>query len=459
MALSGIKPFIHVSDSNGNPYVGAVLKVYLPGTTTLASIYSDDGLSVSMSNPLSGVNASNAAGNFPRFYIAAGTYKLRAETSAGVLIWEYDNIDTGLSAGSGALPITAGGTGGITAAAARTNLDVPSNSELADLAAEITDIQTSLQNVVSVPQGYLTPTSGTPVISTGVTSGTSVYYTPFIGNTIPIYDGTQYNATQFSELTLTLNSNHLASTIYDAYVISDSGTLRLVTGPAWNNSAAGAGSRGTGAGTAEITRTNGLWTNANSMTARNGATTYSVSANRATYVGSIFIDSSAGQVTCHRTWGQSRKFGIWNAYNRVPIVLRCGDSTASWSRNTTSGIQVANSAGSNFLTLFVGLAEEFAVMTYVQNVNISNAGGSTPNIRNGIGYNSTSAISGTNGQGGQFAAASINTLTNLHAVYSVMPAIGIHNISALENVAAIGGGTTTFQGTEDFMILRGEWRG
>jgi hypothetical protein len=41
MALSGIKPFVHVSDSNGNPYVGAKLYVYLPGTTTLASIYSD----------------------------------------------------------------------------------------------------------------------------------------------------------------------------------------------------------------------------------------------------------------------------------------------------------------------------------------------------------------------------------------------------------------------------------
>jgi hypothetical protein len=159
MALSIIKPFVHVEDANGNPYVGAKLYVYLPGTTTLASIYSDSGLSVALANPLSGAYGSDAAGNFPRAYIAAGSYKLRAETSAGVLIWEMDSIDTGLSAGSGALPIASGGTGGTTAAAARTNLDVPSNSELADLASDITDIQATLQNIVSAPQGRLTLTS------------------------------------------------------------------------------------------------------------------------------------------------------------------------------------------------------------------------------------------------------------------------------------------------------------
>jgi hypothetical protein len=86
---------------------------------------------------MTGANASDAAGNFPRFYIAAGTYKLRAETSAGVLIWQYDNIDTGLSAGSGALPVASGGTGGTTATAARTNLDVPSNADLTTLTASL----------------------------------------------------------------------------------------------------------------------------------------------------------------------------------------------------------------------------------------------------------------------------------------------------------------------------------
>jgi hypothetical protein len=141
MAMHGEKPFVHVSDSNGNPIVGAKLYVYEVGTTTERSIYSNEGLSVALDNPLDGVNASDASGNFPRFYQATGTYKLRAETSASVLIWEYDNIDTGLPAGTGALPISRGGTGSTTAAAARAALDVPSNSELTDLATQITNLQ------------------------------------------------------------------------------------------------------------------------------------------------------------------------------------------------------------------------------------------------------------------------------------------------------------------------------
>src|SRR6185369_459996 len=42
-------------------------------------------------------------------------------------------------------------------------------------------------------------------------------------------------------------------------------------------------------------------------------------------------DSSAGQVTCHRAWGQSRKWGVWSAYNRQPLYLKAGDSTGAGS--------------------------------------------------------------------------------------------------------------------------------
>ena len=111
-----------LSNSNGSPVVGAILKIYEFGTTTFRAIYSDAALMIPMTNPLAGVNASNANGQFPCFYMAAGTYKLRAETSLGVLIWEVDNLDTGTSAGSGALPLPRGGTGATTAAAARANL-------------------------------------------------------------------------------------------------------------------------------------------------------------------------------------------------------------------------------------------------------------------------------------------------------------------------------------------------
>jgi hypothetical protein len=454
MTLQIIKPYIHVEDANGNPYVGAKLYVYVPGTTTPAAIYADAALSVPLPNPLSGATGSDAAGNFPRAYIAAGAYKLRAETAAGVLIWQEDNIDTGLSAGAGALPIASGGTGGITAAAARTNLDVPSNSELAALASDITGIRATLQSLASSPQGRLSLSSGTPVLAVGVTASTSVYYTPATGNLIPIYDGSQITAQTFAELTLALNSNHVASNIYDVFVFMNAGSVRIGTGPAWNTATAGAGTRGTGAGTTELSRTvGGFHTNANPATMRNGATTYAVNVNCATYVGSIFIDGTNGQVSCLTTYGQSRKWGVWNAYNRVPITLKAGDATTSWAY-TSAAVRPSNGSTANSLQVLAGLAEEAFDLDFQQNILVNSAT-STDSVL--IGYNSTAA--GT-GKIGLITTGGSGVQAQAEARYFAPPALGVQTITALEaNPTVNTGSPPTFFGTEAYMVLSATWRG
>lgn len=462
MAVHGKEPFIKVLDSNGDPIVGAVLKVYEAGTTTYRNIYSDASLSAPLTNPLSGVDASNASGDFPRFYMAAGTYKLRAETSGGTLIWEFDNIDTGLSAGVGALPISAGGTGATTAAAARANLDVPSNSELADLADDIATLSSSVQNIVSFPQGRLTLTTGTPVIASSVSAGTAVYYTQFVGNIVPVYDGAQFNARTFSsDLTLTLNSNHVASAIYDVFIYWDGSALQIATGVAWNTATAGAGSRGAGAGTTELTRVNGLWVNKYDLAYRNGATTGTLTANQGTYVGSIYMDGTNGQVSCHVAYGQSRKWGVWNAHNRVPVFLKAGDATASWVSNNASSVHAANTSTSNSLTVFAGLPEEFVEVKY------SSRASATLNTNNemvttvGIGFNSTSAYSGKIANYTQTVQTVTNAVgcdTSLNgAVYRSPPWIGINVATALENSNG-SDVNVSFYGAESHMLLSAEYR-
>lgn len=460
MALSGLQPFIKVTDSNGDPIVGAELHVYEVGTTTARNIYSDSGLTTPMTNPLSGVNASNASGDFPRFYMASGTYKLRAETSASVLIWEYDNIDTGLSAGVGALPISAGGTGATTAAAARANLDVPSNSELADLADDIAALSSSVQNIVSFPQGRLTLTPGTPVIASDVTAGTSVYYTAFVGNIVPIYDGVQYNARTFSaDLQLVLNANHIASSIYDVFIQWDGSALQIGTGVAWNTVTAGAGARGTGAGTTELVRVNGLWVNKYDIAYRNGATTGTILANKGTYVGSIFMDGSAGQITCHTSWGQSRKWGVWNAYNRVPVELQAGDATGSWTYATAT-VRASNNASANSLTVFSGLPEEEAFLQFMQSVLLTDLTTSsalkTASI--GIGRNSTTAYAGTPSVAGFGSASNGTSRLPAAAKYTLTPSIGIDTFTACETGNATASFTTTFIGAQTSMVLSARWR-
>ena len=447
MAARIEEPRIRVMDANGLPYVGAKLYVYEVGTTTLASIFSDSALAVAASNPLT----SDASGYFELTYIAAGTYKLRAEQSDGTLIWEKDNQDTGVPIGAGALAISAGGTGATTAAAARTNLDVPSNSELTALSSSVTALQTTVSAIVGIPQGRLTPTTAVPVITTGVTSGTSVYYTPYVGNVIPIYSGSVFVAKTFAELTLTLNSNHLADTIYDVFVWLESGTVTIGTGPAWNSSTAGSSSRGSGASTTELEYTNGLLTNAQDITTRNGATTYSVTANLATYVGTILIDGSAGQVSCLLAYGQNRIWGVWNAYNRVPIIMKAGDSTASWSYSTAT-TRASNNSSSNRISVLCGLAEEFIEADFLQ--NISRATNAGPDYC-GVGWNSTTTASGI--LGARYHTSTTNDPGLAHGRYVNPPALGRNNVTSLER--ASGSATATWLGGEDDMLLTVRYRG
>lgn len=451
MTLSITKPFIDVFDSNGDPYVGAKMYIYESGTTSERAVYSNDGLSVPAANPA----ISDAAGRFPRLYTASGTYKIRIETSSGALIREEDDLDTGTSAGAGALPITSGGTSATSASGARANLDVPSNSELSALAAQITALANSITNVSAFPQGRLTLTSNTPVLASGVSAATAVYYTLYTGNIVPIYDGAQVNLEEFSELTLTLASQHTAGDIFDVFAINDDGTIRLVTGPAWATATAGSGARGSGGGSTELTRLAGLWVNANAMaTARNGSSTYAVAAQQGTYLGSLAIDGTNGQVSCHTAYGQSRKWGVWNAYNRVPIILKAGDGTASWTY-TTNTVRASRNDSANSISVFMGLPEEMVRASFAQRLMPTVGAPGTSSIL--IGWNSTTAGSGKAGTvvgNGNTA----NTEFDAVAEYVSSPSLGLNTVTALENSAA-NGSSNTFKGTEANMLLTCAWRG
>ncbi len=50
------------------------------------------------------------------------------------------------------------------------------------------------------PQGRLTLESGVPVSSTDQTGKATVYYTPYLGNLVPVYNGSQFIGKAISEL-------------------------------------------------------------------------------------------------------------------------------------------------------------------------------------------------------------------------------------------------------------------
>src|SRR5215471_11541728 len=121
------------------------------------------------------------------------------------------------------------------------------------------------------PQGRLTPTTALPVIASDVTAATIIYYTPYIGNIIPINNGTAMVARTFSEMSCTLTSGaQVANGIYDVYCFDNSGTLTLGFSPTWSAGTSGsvtAGScaRGTGAGGTALLKVQGIYVNNDSM--------------------------------------------------------------------------------------------------------------------------------------------------------------------------------------------------
>jgi hypothetical protein len=473
MASRFVNPFPQYLDATPEVRAGALLFFYEAGTSTKLDTYSDRTLSTANTNPV----VLNSAG-YPAvdIYLQDLDYKVVLAPSTDTdppasAIWSADYVrgrDSALIAktltGSGSPNGSVAGTAGSASILpdfywdyTNSILYVCTTTGTSSTAVWTAVNASSATAAVPPPQGRLTPTSSTPIITTGVSSGTAVYYTPYNGNLVPIYNGTSMIPTEFSELTLTLVASHAANTLYDVFVFSNSGVLTLVTGPAWATSTAGSGARGTGASTTELTRIKGLWVNAVSMTARNGSTTYPVGANLATYVGSIFIDGSAGQVTCQIAWGQLRRWAVWNAYNRSPIILKVGDSTASWTYNSAT-VRASRGDSNNNLKTFTGLPEEFVDLQFMQLVtSIINASNAGPRIAIGVNSTTTSTGFAPVPAIGQAAASNSTVASIAQARHMLPPSLGVNTINSLESESQAV--TSTFSGGEANMLLSAKWLG
>ncbi len=309
------------------------------------------------------------------------------------------------------------------------------------------------------PQGRLTLTTGTPVLTADVIAATVAYYTAYEGNQLPVWNGSQFLPLTFpSDLTLSLTSAATANNIVDVFAINVSGSPVLGFGPVWGNSGAGAGARGSGAGTTQLVRMNGLWTNANIITLLNGASTYTaVPANQATYLASLFIDGTAGQVSCTQGYGQSRKWGVWNAYNRKRVLLQAGDPTSSWSY-LTAAWRASNNASTNNITVFTGLPEEMARAVFCQAQGPNEA--TTANTPNGgligIGLNSTSSPSGRVGKTVNEATSNYNAMgSDSVASLNVASSLGINILYCIEN--SLAANNSLYNGTSSYMELTADY--
>ncbi len=309
------------------------------------------------------------------------------------------------------------------------------------------------------PQGRLTLVSATPVMTTTQSAKTSVFYTPYNGYYVPIYDGSMWTNTSFAELTLALDSNaghtgyQQSGKLFDLFVINNSGTVTLVSGPAWSSSTA----RGSGAGTTELVRVNGLLLNANQITTKFDATasTITLSAQRGTYVGTT-LASADGQTQwiygALAAGGTAAGFNLWNCYNRVSVSTFVQDSTNSWTYNSLTW-RAPNGSATMRAAFIQGLAEDAFEASYkcYSSNTLNNA-----NQRRfiGLGYDATNALAAGCSPGRVDAANmmggdGLNPVTpvfEMNAKFVKSADLGSHFLSAIE--AADVTNSTTFLGDD-----------
>lgn len=284
-----------------------------------------------------------------------------------------------------------------------------------------------------MPQGRLTLSTSNAVAYVNVTGATSIYYTPYEGNLIPLYDGTKFIQKSFSEITNTTTNNTTnpaactTNSNYDLFVWDNGGTITLSRGPAWTSDTA----RGTGAGTTELQRLNGIWTNKVAIT--NGP-----AANKGTYVGTVRTDGSS-QVNWNfapsaAAGGAEAKLHVFNAYNRVFTYGISQDSTGSWSYGTATWRSLDNST-SNRISYIDGLSELTIIASLQAALNQSGGG----LYHFGVNRDSTTATppSSTMSQIG-----STNGTVQYEVNYT--PSLGYHYLQAME--ASGSGGSTTVYG-------------
>jgi hypothetical protein len=334
---------------------------------------------------------------------------------------------------------------------------------------------------IPAPEGRLTLTSNTPVLITDTTGQGTIYWTPYTGLWTPIHNGQTIIPYQLAgELAFIMSSSQAANQIYDIFLAYNAGSPVIGAGPTWGagtggNVTAGTCARGTGANGTSLTKLNGITVNAVSLTlAYNNGTTsgnLTVAANQGIYLGTVFIDATAGQTTCHFSFNQNRKFGLWNAYNRVPIVLKAGDSTANW---VGSGVSIhaqnnvpaswnsneynqGSGTACNGLIVLQGLAEEPIKLEFIERISFTVGGTATGGGEIGIGLNSVSVTSGTIGFfDGAAVSSTLSGLSSPLAQFLSPPLLGINTFTALE--LPLGSGCTFF-GTEANAVLSGQWRG
>lgn len=264
-------------------------------------------------------------------------------------------------------------------------------------------------NDLSICNFRLTLTSVTPVTTSDVTAATTIYMTPYKGNKVALYDGTNWHVRTSAEMSIAVPAT--TSTMYDLFCYDNAGTATLEL-LAWTN---------------DTTRATALVLQ-NGVLCKTGALTRR-------YVGSFRTTGVSGQ-----TEDSFANRFVWNYYNRVPRTMRRFETTASWNYSTTGVARQANGSTSNQLNFIVGWSEDEVTANLTATVKSTLAGDV---VSAWIGLDSTTAVP----TGTSYSAPYIPVnayVIGLVCVYRGFPGVGKHFLSWIEDPAVVTGTVTWF---------------
>lgn len=351
------------------PPASGKLWLWQPGTTTKQTCYSDSDLATAVTQPL----VADAAGLFSAVYLDPSLgYKLGLYPST-----EANDPPTG------------------SAYLTQDNLYLPASHVDA-----------------LVCQGRPTLESSVPVSTSDQTAKTTIYFTPYGGSAVALYNTTKaaWEVHTFTEVSLSL-TGLAANTNYDLFLYDNAGTKTLEQ-VAWSSATV----------------------RATALTTQNGVLVKSGTASKR-YVGTFRTTGTIGQ--CEDS---AAKRLVWSYYNRVRRDMLMAVATSTWTYSTATFRQ-ANADTANQLEFVVGVSGESEVHAEIHAGVTVTVAGTLAMV--GIGEDSTTAIASKSYQ----EYYQVPVITHIHrmaSTYDGAPAAGRHILVWIEYGAAV---TVTWQGS------------
>lgn len=207
--------------------------------------------------------------------------------------------------------------------------------------------------------GRLTLASGNPTPTTNITAATVLYFTPFVGDRISIYQDGGWQERSFTERSLNL-AGLAANTNYDIFIFDNAGTLTLQA-VAWSNSGAGTSTRASA-----ISQRNGIWVK---------------TSDDRRYLGTIRTTATIGQ--CEDSEGFRY---VWNVSNQQTRIARKLNGGNTWTYSTAAW-RAANNDVANSVFFVTGFSQVVTAFNFASVVTSASAGDGYL----GIGLNSSSS--------------------------------------------------------------------